>query len=84
MRRPLWAEKATVPELPTLEGEVEADVCVIGAGIAGLSTAYSLVLDGRSVVVLDDGPIGGGQSERTSAHLSNANRGDRAPRADRV
>jgi glycine/D-amino acid oxidase-like deaminating enzyme/nitrite reductase/ring-hydroxylating ferredoxin subunit len=45
---------------------------VIGAGIAGLSVAYHLALEGRSVLVLDDGPIGGGQSGRTTAHLSNA------------
>ncbi|MGC4097065.1 MAG: FAD-dependent oxidoreductase [Nitrospira sp.] len=44
----------------------------IGAGMAGLSTAYCLVREGRSVVVLDDGPIGGGMTERTTAHLANA------------
>jgi glycine/D-amino acid oxidase-like deaminating enzyme/nitrite reductase/ring-hydroxylating ferredoxin subunit len=44
---------------------------VIGAGIAGLSTAYLLACEGKSVVVLDDGPIGGGMTERTTAHLSN-------------
>lgn len=53
-----------------LTSDAEADVCVIGAGIAGLSTAYHLVLENRSVIVLDDGPVGGGQSEKTSAHLS--------------
>jgi glycine/D-amino acid oxidase-like deaminating enzyme/nitrite reductase/ring-hydroxylating ferredoxin subunit len=53
-----------------LTSDAEADVCVIGAGIAGLSTAYHLALENRSVIVLDDGPVGGGQSEKTSAHLS--------------
>ncbi len=47
-------------------------MCVIGAGIAGLSAAYQLARAGRSVVVLDDGPIGGGQTGRTTAHLSHA------------
>ena len=47
-----------------------ADVCVIGAGIAGLSTAYLLAAEGRSVVVLDDGKIGGGETSRTTAHLA--------------
>lgn len=50
---------------------LETDVCIVGAGIAGLSTAYSLSCEGKSVVVLDDGPIGGGMTERTTAHLSN-------------
>ncbi|MBC7851891.1 MAG: FAD-binding oxidoreductase, partial [Pirellulaceae bacterium] len=48
------------------------DVCIIGAGIAGLSTAYCLLREGKSVAILDDGPIGGGQTQRTTAHLSNA------------
>ena len=52
--------------------ESETDVCVIGAGIAGLTTAYELLRDGRRVVVLDDGPIGGGETARTSAHLASA------------
>jgi glycine/D-amino acid oxidase-like deaminating enzyme len=47
-------------------------VCIIGAGIAGISTAYLLTRAGLSVVVLDDGPIGGGETGRTTAHLSNA------------
>ena len=49
-----------------------SDIVVIGAGIAGLSTAYLLGCEGRSVVVLDDGLIGGGMTDRTTAHLSNA------------
>jgi glycine/D-amino acid oxidase-like deaminating enzyme/nitrite reductase/ring-hydroxylating ferredoxin subunit len=61
-----------VPRRQSLAEDVETDVCVIGAGIAGLTTAYLLTCEGKKVVVLDDGPIAGGQSERTSAHLSNA------------
>ena len=58
--------------LPSLDRDCQADVCVIGAGISGLSTAYALALEGRSVVVLDDGEIGGGMTQRTTAHLTNA------------
>lgn len=57
---------------PSLVQDVVTDVCVVGAGIAGMTTAYLLLREGKSVVVLDDGPIGGGQTERTTAHLSNA------------
>jgi len=56
----------------SLAADAQADVCVIGGGIAGLSTAYLLALEGRSVMVLDAGPVGGGQTQRTTAHLSNA------------
>jgi glycine/D-amino acid oxidase-like deaminating enzyme/nitrite reductase/ring-hydroxylating ferredoxin subunit len=66
----LWAATAQTPELPPLRTSVDTDVCVVGAGIAGLTTAYLLSKNGHRVLVLDDGPIGGGQTELTSAHLS--------------
>jgi glycine/D-amino acid oxidase-like deaminating enzyme/nitrite reductase/ring-hydroxylating ferredoxin subunit len=53
-----------------LPQNTRADVCVIGAGIAGLTTAYLLARDGRSVVLLDDGRPGGGETGVTTAHLS--------------
>ncbi len=67
----IWMNTAT-PAVPMLCENVEADVCIVGAGIAGLTTALLLGREGKSVVVLDQGPIGGGQTERTTAHLSNA------------
>jgi glycine/D-amino acid oxidase-like deaminating enzyme/nitrite reductase/ring-hydroxylating ferredoxin subunit len=66
-----WMELA-MPEHAPLAGDAQADVCVVGAGIAGLSAAYHLVREGRSVIVVDDGPIGGGETGRTTSHLSNA------------
>src|SRR5881398_2457325 len=68
----LWMETSAVPDYPALASDTHADVCIVGAGIAGLTTAYLLACEGKSVVVLDDGPIGGGQTQRTTAHLSNA------------
>ena len=68
---PLWIDSALPAEQP-LPADVKADVCVVGAGIAGLSAAYLLAREGKSVVVLDDGPIGGSESGRTTAHLSYA------------
>ena len=59
-------------ETAPLEKSIEADVCVVGAGIAGMTTAYLLAREGKAVVVLDDGPIGGGMTGRTTAHLVNA------------
>lgn len=54
-----------------LSENTSAEVCIIGAGIAGFSTAYLLTREGHDVVVLDDGPIGGGNTSRTTAHLTN-------------
>jgi flavin-dependent dehydrogenase len=41
--------------------EIRADVCVVGAGIAGLSAAIESALLGRDVVLLDSLPVIGGQ-----------------------
>ncbi len=68
----VWMQSGEIPVHTALTEDVEADVCVVGAGIAGMTTAYLLLKEGRSVVVLDDGPIGGGQTERTTAHITNA------------
>ena len=61
-----------VPDFPPLTRDMTTEVCVVGAGIAGLTTAYLLGKKGRQVVVIDDGPIGCGMSGRTTAHLSSA------------
>src|SRR5688572_15041212 len=53
-----------------LTDSVETDVCIIGGGIAGLTTAYLLTRAGKKVIVIDDGPIGGGETSRTTAHLT--------------
>lgn len=46
------------------------DVVVVGAGISGLTTAYLLAREGREVWVLDKGPVGGGETSRSTAHLA--------------
>ena len=70
--RSAWMATADLLERPPLRGDFETDVCIVGAGIAGLSTAYCLVQAGRRVVVVDDGPIAGGETCRTTAHLTSA------------
>ncbi len=66
--------EATVPQrtFPPLSGDAEADVCVVGAGIAGMTTAYLLAKAGRRVIVLDMTSVGGGETGQTTAHLSSA------------
>ena len=68
----IWMHTKAIPTQAALCENVEADVCVVGAGIAGMTTAYLLLLEGKSVVVLEDGLVGGGETQRTTAHLSNA------------
>jgi glycine/D-amino acid oxidase-like deaminating enzyme/nitrite reductase/ring-hydroxylating ferredoxin subunit len=66
-----WMWYSVPPTLP-LAGDAACDVCVVGAGIAGMSTAYFLAKKGFSVLVVDDGEIGGGMTSRTTAHLMTA------------
>src|SRR5437762_4460546 len=68
----VWAATADTPSESTLSKDTSAKVCIIGAGIAGMTTAYLLAKEEQAVVVLDDGPIGGGMTARTTAHLTNA------------
>lgn len=67
----IWLDTAYPGKHHPLKKNARADVCVVGAGIAGLTTAYLLARDGLSVVLLDDGRPGGGQTGVTTAHLSN-------------
>src|SRR6187549_2870218 len=69
---PYWMATADLTPAPPLSGDVTTDVCVVGAGIAGLTTAYLLAKEGRRVVVVDDGPTGAGETFRTTAHLATA------------
>ena len=67
----LWFDTVHPLDTPRLESDAGADVCVIGAGIAGLTTAYLLAREGKSVLVLDARGVGAGETAMTSAHLSN-------------
>ncbi|MBC3542357.1 FAD-dependent oxidoreductase [Rufibacter sediminis] len=66
----VWQPGVEMPVTQTLNSNVTADVCVVGAGISGLTTAYLLAKEGKKVVVLEAGEICGGETSRTTAHLS--------------
>jgi glycine/D-amino acid oxidase-like deaminating enzyme/nitrite reductase/ring-hydroxylating ferredoxin subunit len=68
----VWMATADTPREGRLAEDLHVDVCVVGAGIAGMTTAYLLAQEGKRVVVLDDGVIGGGETCRTTAHIVNA------------
>jgi glycine/D-amino acid oxidase-like deaminating enzyme/nitrite reductase/ring-hydroxylating ferredoxin subunit len=65
----VWSATAEMPACEPLRENAHVDVCVVGAGISGLTTAYLLVEAGKSVAVLDDGPLAGGMTSMTSGHL---------------
>lgn len=57
------------PAQPVLNGEIEADVCVVGGGIAGCSTALHLAERGYRVVLLEARRIGWGASGRSGGQV---------------
>lgn len=63
---PSWyaASAAPLPPQPRLEGELQADVCILGAGYTGLSAALELAEAGYRVIVLEAERIGWGASGR--------------------
>lgn len=65
----LWME-VRLPSFPALDSNRETDVCIVGAGIVGLTCAYTLAKEGKSVIVVDQGSVASGQTARTTAHLS--------------
>src|SRR6266571_16382 len=68
----IWMGTTEVPQFQPLTQDLRTNVCVVGAGIAGLTTAYLLARAGRAVVVIDDGPVGGGETGRSTAHITAA------------
>ncbi len=70
--RTYYAATATpAPSRPALAGDVTCDVCVIGAGYSGLSTALHLAESGKKVVMLEAVKVGFGASGRNGGQIIN-------------
>jgi YD repeat-containing protein len=67
----LWYATATpAVETTEMEGVLKADVCIVGGGYTGLTTALELARDGISVVLLEREEIGFGGSGRNAGHCT--------------
>ncbi|MGE8359237.1 NAD(P)/FAD-dependent oxidoreductase [Pseudomonas sp.] len=60
------------PPRPPLNGEVETDVCIIGAGYTGLSTAIALLENGFKVCIVEAAKVGFGASGRNGGQIVNS------------
>jgi len=70
----VWVHKqpySAFPQFTPLDHDIETDICIIGAGIAGISTAYELVKRGKQVVMIEARDVLSGETGRTSGHLNN-------------
>lgn len=65
---PVWEDGTWTP-LPSLEGELTADVCVVGLGGSGLTAVQELESRGATVVGVDAGTVGGGAAGRNGGFL---------------
>ena len=66
-----WSDENPVRTGTPVAADLTCDVCVVGGGIAGLTTAYLLAGEGKKVAVLDSkGAVAGGETEYTTAHLA--------------
>ena len=67
----LWfSTAAAAPQTNRVEGQVRADVCIIGGGYTGLSSALHLAEQGVSAALLEARQIGYGGSGRNAGHCT--------------
>ena len=66
----IWKNDGQMPEFPSLEGDLSADVLVIGGGLTGLLCAWNLSQAGVDCTLIEQNRLMGGVSGRTTAKLT--------------
>ncbi len=66
----IWAEETRIRKRIPLPGDLETEAVVIGAGMAGILTAYYLQQAGVGTIVLEADRIGSGQTKNTTAKIT--------------
>ena len=70
MSESIWERDLLIPERNKLEETLKTDVCIIGAGLAGILTGYMLWEAGLDTVILEADRIGSGQTRGTTAKIT--------------
>ena len=70
MSESVWERDLLIPERNKLEETLKTDVCIIGAGLAGILTGYMLWEAGLDTVILEADRIGSGQTRGTTAKIT--------------
>ena len=66
----VWAKSCEFGRREVLKKDIKTDVLIIGAGIAGILTAYMLKQNGRDVVLIDAAEVAGGNTKNTTAKIT--------------
>jgi glycine/D-amino acid oxidase-like deaminating enzyme len=66
---PIWGDPRAGDVPPALDGDVRADVCVVGLGGSGLAAVGALLDAGATVAGIDAGPVAGGAAGRNGGFL---------------
>ncbi len=66
----IWSESCSLPEKPAMQEDSVVEVAVIGAGMAGLLTAFLLKQEGLNVVVLEGAETASGATKNTTAKIT--------------
>ncbi|MFQ9726443.1 MAG: FAD-dependent oxidoreductase [Clostridium perfringens] len=66
----VWSESCKFRKREALNKDIKTDVLIIGAGIAGILTAYMLKQKGRDVVLIDAAEIASGNTKNTTAKIT--------------
>lgn len=67
----VWQDSRKIePSFLPLRDNINTAVCIVGAGIAGLTTGYLLAKEGKAVVIVDAWGLAAGETGRTTAHLT--------------
>ncbi|MFS0751633.1 FAD-dependent oxidoreductase [Oceanobacillus sp. 1P07AA] len=67
---PLWRKNVDLPKFDKLNESVKTDVCVVGGGITGITTAYLLAKEGVKVILIDADNILNGTTGHTTAKIT--------------
>lgn len=67
---PIWWDQTPDQRYPKLEGDLEVDVAIVGAGLVGLATAAALLDSGLRVVIVERETVASGETGRTTAHAT--------------
>lgn len=66
----IWNQTCRIPGRNPLPGDLDTEVAVIGAGLAGILTAFYLAREGKQVIVLEASSAGSGQTSGTTAKIT--------------